>query len=78
MVSALQIESERGSGVSRLPVLLSTAGLALLGYGTWMHLSVAGQVRCDGCTPWHPLFVLAPLAVGGTLSIAASALLAFR
>jgi hypothetical protein len=78
MVSTSQVDSGRASGVSRLTALLSAAGLALLGYGTWMHVSVAGQARCDGCARWHPLFVLAPLAVGGALFIVAVALAAFR
>lgn len=50
--------------VSLLPALLSLVGLALLGVGTYAHLSVASRAHCDGCEPWHPLFVLAPLVVG--------------
>lgn len=50
--------------VPLLPALLSLVGLALLGFGTYAHLSVAGRSHCDGCEPWHPLFVLAPLVAG--------------
>jgi hypothetical protein len=47
--------------------VLVAAGLALTGSGAYLHFSIAGRAsagRCDGCDPWHPLFVLAPLAVG--------------
>ncbi|MBX0322242.1 hypothetical protein EGH21_04250 [Halomicroarcula sp. F13] len=50
-----------GAGLS---VLL---GLALSGYGGYTHLTVAARVsagQCDGCAPWHPLFVVAPIVVG--------------
>lgn len=53
-----------------LPALLSIVGLTLLGFGTYAHLSVASRTHCDGCEPWHPLFVLAPLVVGaGVLAV---------
>lgn len=54
--------------------MLFAAGLALVGYGASVHLSVATRVgagRCDGCAPAHPLFVVAPLAVGAPLIAAA-------
>lgn len=54
--------------------LLLVAGFGLAGVGSYMHLTVAARVRagqCDGCAPWHPLFVLAPLGIGiGLLLIA--------
>lgn len=43
------------------------AGLALAGYGLSVHVEAAGYLavgECDGCSPWHPLFVVAPLVVG--------------
>jgi hypothetical protein len=43
------------------------AGLGLAGTGSYLHLTIAARVRagnCDGCAPWHPLFVVAPLLVG--------------
>lgn len=47
--------------------LLVVAGLALSGYGSYVHFTVAARVaagRCDGCAPWHPLLVVTPLVVG--------------
>jgi hypothetical protein len=49
---------------------LLAIGLALASYGAYLHLSIAGRVRagdCDGCAPWHPLFVVAPLVLGSAL-----------
>ena len=45
-------------------------GLGLVGAGGYFHLTLAARVaagRCDGCAPWHPLFVVAPLVVGTAL-----------
>lgn len=47
--------------------LLLVAGLGLTGYGSYIHLTVTARVgagQCDGCAPWHPLFVLTPLLIG--------------
>lgn len=63
MVSSSETTRSRAL-IPVLPVLLSFVGLTLLGFGTYAHLSVAGRSHCDGCEPWHPLFVLAPLVVG--------------
>lgn len=52
-------------------------GLALVGYGYATHLSVVGRARCDGCAPFHPLFVLAPVAAG-LLAVAAGIAVARR
>jgi hypothetical protein len=46
---------------------LTLAELLLVGYAISTHLSIAGQARCDGCAPFHPLFVVAPFAVGVAL-----------
>ncbi|WP_255148941.1 hypothetical protein [Halorarius halobius] len=48
-----------------LGVLLVGVGLALTGLG--FHVEAAGA-RCDGCAPYHPLFVLAPVASGAALT----------
>lgn len=50
--------------------LLLVPGLALAGYGSYLHFSIAARVsagQCDGCAPWHPLFVVAPIVVGAAL-----------
>ena len=59
---------------------LASATTALLGttlasYGGYTQYTITSQVAagvCDGCTPWHPLFVVAPLLVGITLLSAGS------
>ncbi|WP_276260675.1 hypothetical protein [Haloglomus litoreum] len=53
--------------------LLGLLGAAVAGYGAYTHLTVAAQVNCDGCEPWHPLLVVAPLVVGSLLVVAAGA-----
>ena len=55
-----------------LASVLFVAGIALLGYGTYTHFSIAGVARCDACAPWHPLFVLAPLGLGALLVVGAA------
>lgn len=58
--------------------LLLLVGLGLVGWGGYLHLTIAGRVRagaCDGCAPWHPLFVVTPLVVGTASLLAAGALL---
>lgn len=49
---------------------LLVIGLVLASYGSYLHFSIAGRVQagnCDGCAPWHPLFVVAPLVLGSAL-----------
>lgn len=53
----------------------SAVGLGLVSYGAYTHLSLAGRARCDGCDPWHPLFVVAPLVVGSILVLSGGYLL---
>ncbi|MFC7251240.1 hypothetical protein ACFQJ5_15550 [Halomicroarcula sp. GCM10025324] len=58
--------------------LLLPPGLALAGYGSYLHFSIAARVsagQCDGCAPWHPLFVVAPIVVGAALLTASGYLL---
>ena len=54
--------------------LLLFVGLGLAGVGSYFHLSIAAGVsagQCDGCAPWHPLFVVTPIVVGvATLVVA--------
>lgn len=73
---------EPGRPVARLLASgLGLVGLALIGYGGPVHLSVAaavGRGRCDGCAPWHPMFVVAPIVVGAALLTVAGFLLARR
>jgi hypothetical protein len=55
------------TGRSALVGLLLVSGVALAGAGTYLHFSIAAQVRvgqCDGCARWHPLFVVAPIVTG--------------
>lgn len=57
---------------------LLVSGLALASYGAYLHLSIAGRVQagnCDGCAPWHPLFVVAPLLLGSALVLGGSYLI---
>ncbi|MFB6303978.1 MAG: hypothetical protein ABEH47_02330 [Haloferacaceae archaeon] len=56
-------------------------GLALAGGGGYLHLTLAAQVRagnCDGCEPWHPLLVVAPLVAGSALVLGSGYVLARR
>ena len=65
-------------GRALLGGLLLVAGVGLAGVGSYLHVTVAAQVRaegCDGCDPWHPLFVLAPLVVGAVSVLLAGSLL---
>ncbi|NHN41130.1 hypothetical protein G9C85_05700 [Halorubellus sp. JP-L1] len=46
------------------------AGLGLASYGGYTQYTISRAVAdgaCDGCAPWHPLFVVAPLVVGVVL-----------
>lgn len=76
MLSALG--SDDRARVGFLPLLVAAVGVVLLGYGLSVHRSATGVARCDGCAPWHPLFVVAPLVVGGVLVVVGSALFARR
>lgn len=60
-----------------LGVGLSLLGVGLVGVGGYFHVTIAMRVRagaCDGCEPWHPLVVLAPLLAGAVLLLAGSLL----
>lgn len=60
------IDSLRGSSRPLL-WLLGVVGFGLVGIGVYFNRSLAGRPRCDGCEPWHPLFVLAPIVLGSGL-----------
>jgi hypothetical protein len=49
-------------------------GFVLVSYGFSAHNSAATG-RGDAAAPWHPLFVLAPLLVGGALVVGGGVLL---
>lgn len=71
---------ESAAGRAASGVLLLT-GVGLVAYGSYVHFSVVAQLtggHCDGCNPWHPLFVLGPLVLGGALILSAGYLLARR
>lgn len=45
-------------------------GVALASYGGYTQYAISRAVAagtCDGCVPWHPLFVVAPLLLGVAL-----------
>jgi len=57
----------RVSPTTALAAFLLVAGIALAGYGVAIHVETAGYLsagECDGCSPWHPLLVVAPILVG--------------
>lgn len=67
MTNATAADRRGWSGRTIGAALLAVAGLALASYGSYLHLTIAARVSagaCDGCAPWHPLFVVAPLIVG--------------
>lgn len=71
-------ETAAGRGVGRVaPPAIASVGVVLVGIGVYMNRSIAGRARCDGCEPWHPLFVLAPMLLG-TVLVAAGWLAARR
>lgn len=79
MASRTLAESDSWLGDLVRAVLLAV-GLGLAGYGGYVHFTVAAQVRrgqCDGCAPWHPLLVVAPLVVG-TLFVLLAGYLSYR
>jgi hypothetical protein len=42
-------------------------GTAIASYGGYTQYAISRRLAagvCDGCSPWHPLFVLAPLVLG--------------
>jgi len=50
-------------------------GLGLASYGGYTQYTTSRAIAagaCDGCAPWHPLFVAAPLVVGVVLVAAGS------
>lgn len=62
--------------VAGLPLV---AGLGLGGWAVYTHLKISARLRaghCDGCEPWHPLFVAA--LVGSAVLVLLSAVLFYR
>ncbi|WP_255195308.1 hypothetical protein [Halorarius litoreus] len=53
-----------------LGVLLMGVGLALTGVSVHVEATT-----CHNCTPYHPLFVVAPVGIGATLTTAGGWLL---
>ncbi|WP_137287072.1 hypothetical protein [Halorussus salinisoli] len=49
------------------------AGLGVIALAVEFHLDATGS-NCDGCAPFHPLFVLAPLVAGAALTLGGYAL----
>lgn len=56
-----------------ISTLLFVVGLVLLGFAGSTYLEATGP-NCDGCAPFHPLFVFAPLVAGAALTLGAYAL----
>lgn len=78
MTTAETLGEGRWSWRNLLTGLLLLAGIGLAGVGSYFHFTVAAQVRaghCDGCEPWHPLFVFAPLLIGSALILVGGYLL---
>jgi len=47
--------------------IAALVGIALASYGGYTQYAISSRFAagvCDGCSPWHPLFVLAPLVLG--------------
>lgn len=53
-------------------ILLVGVGLTLTGAS--VHLAATGPA-CDGCAPYHPLFVVTPVGLGALLTTAGGWLL---
>lgn len=80
MTTSDRLFGRNWNGRALLTGLALVVGIGLVGIGSYYHLTVAAQVsagRCDGCEPWHPLLVLAPLGLGSLL-VTISAYLGYR
>lgn len=67
MTTSKRLFGHNWNGSNLLIGLTLFAGVGLIGTGSYFHFTVVTQVstgHCDGCAPWHPLFVLAPLGLG--------------
>jgi hypothetical protein len=50
--------------------IAALVGFALTSYGGYTQYAISRRLAagaCDGCAPWHPLFVVAPLLLGVAL-----------
>jgi hypothetical protein len=80
-VGSVSTNAAATGGADRVRIVaggLLTIGLALASYGAYLHFSIAARVRagnCDGCAPWHPLFVVAPLVLGSALALGGGSLI---
>jgi hypothetical protein len=67
---------------ARLSLVPVAAGLCLLaGDGLSIHAETVGYLaagRCDACSPWHPLFVVAPVLVGTAAALGSGYVLVRR
>lgn len=69
------------NGRELLAGLFLVAGIGLAGGGSYLHFTIAAKVsagRCDGCEPWHPLLVLAPLLIGSAFLLIGGYLSSWR
>jgi hypothetical protein len=70
MTTSKRLFGRNWNGNDLLTGLALLAGIGLVGTGSYFHVTTAAQVsagQCDGCEPWHPLFILAPLVLGSLL-----------
>jgi hypothetical protein len=54
----------------RVGLLIAVLGASLAVGALSLDRSLLDRAHCDGCDPWHPLFVLAPFATGTLLLVA--------
>lgn len=72
----------RLSGNSRkfhCPLVLGAVGLALVGYGSYMHVTIGDRtlgncVATGVCDPWDPQWVVAPVVAGAVVVLLAAVL----
>jgi hypothetical protein len=78
-VSSTQPASDRITLTRAASAFVALLGIALASYGGYTQYRIASRLAagaCDGCSPWHPLFVVAPLALGIALIAGGSYVLA--
>jgi len=74
-VSSTQSAPARITPARAASATAALIGIALASYGGYTQYSISTALArgvCDGCSPWHPLFVVAPLVVGIALIAAGS------
>jgi hypothetical protein len=78
-VSSRQSASDRITPTRAASAFAALLGIALASYGGYIQYQIASRLAagaCDACSPWHPLFVVAPLALGIALIAGGSYVLA--